>query len=71
MFVRLPLGLILIAGGFLAILPVFGLWMIPFGLIILAIDLPALRPFVSAVIIRLRRKWAVWQHKDRRGGHNS
>ena len=68
--VRLPLGLLLIAGGFLAILPVFGLWMIPLGLVILAIDLPALRPFVSATIIRLRRKWAVWQHKGRTGGRD-
>ncbi|NEX46548.1 tryptophan synthase subunit beta [Pseudotabrizicola algicola] len=63
--VRLPLGLLLIGGGFLAILPVFGLWMIPLGLVILAIDLPVLRPFVSNIIIRLRRKWAVWQHKGR------
>ena len=69
-FVRLPLGLLLIVGGFLAILPVFGLWMIPLGLVILAIDLPALQPFVSAVIIRLRRKWAVWQHKGRTGGQD-
>lgn len=59
------LGLLLIAGGFLAILPVFGLWMIPLGLVILAIGLPVLRPFVSNIIIRLRRKWAVGQHKDR------
>lgn len=68
--VRLPLGLLLVAGGFLAILPIFGLWMIPLGLVILAIDLPALRPFVSAVIIRLRRKWAVWHHKGRTRGRN-
>lgn len=68
---RLPLGLFLVAGGFLAILPVFGLWMIPLGLIILAIDLPVLRPFVSAILIRLRRKWAVWHHKGRTGGRNS
>ena len=67
---RLPLGLLLVAGGFLAILPVFGLWMIPLGLVILAIDLPALRPIVSAVIIRLRRKWAVWHHKGRTRGRN-
>jgi hypothetical protein len=63
--VRLPLGLSLIAGGFLAILPVFGLWMIPLGLLLLAIDLPLLRPFVSAAVIRLRRKWALLQRKRR------
>jgi len=66
--VRLPLGPILIAGGFLAILPVFGLWMIPLGLLLLAIDLPLLRPFVSAAVIRLRRKWALLQRKRRNHG---
>lgn len=62
---RLPVGLLLIAGGVLAILPIFGLWMIPLGLLLLAIDLPLLRPFVSALIIRLRRKWALIQRKFR------
>lgn len=63
MLVRLPLGLMLIAGGFLAILPFFGLWMIPLGLLLLAIDLPMLRPAVSAAVIRLRRKWTLVQRK--------
>lgn len=41
---RLLLGLLFIAGGFLAILPVFGLWMIPFGIAIAALDVkPILR----------------------------
>ncbi len=62
---RLPLGLMLIFGGFLAILPVFGLWMIPLGLLVLAIDLPLLRPFVSTALIRLRRKWSLLQRKRR------
>lgn len=62
---RLPMGLLLIAGGFLAILPVFGLWMIPLGLLVLAIDLPPLRPFVSASVIRLRRKWTIWHRSFR------
>lgn len=65
LLVRLPLGLVLIAGGFFAILPLFGLWMIPLGLLLLAIDLPLLRPFVSAAIIRLRRKWSLWQRNLR------
>ena len=63
---RLPLGLLLIAGGFLAILPVFGLWMVPLGLLVLAVDVPWLRPMVSAAVIRMRRRWALW----RRGGGN-
>lgn len=63
---RVPVALLLIAGGFLAILPVFGLWMIPLGLILLAFDLPILRPSVNAALIRARRKWATWRRKGRR-----
>ena len=67
---RLPLGLALVAGGFLAILPVFGLWMIPLGLLILAIDLPLLRPAVAAAIIRLRRRVSVWRRNGRAADRN-
>jgi hypothetical protein len=56
-YLRLPLALLLIAGGFLGFLPVLGFWMIPLGLLLLAIDLPRLRPWVSAALVRLRR-WA-------------
>ena len=63
---RAPLGLALIMGGFLAILPVFGLWMIPLGLILLAVDLPFLRPGVNAALIRIRRKWQKKGHTGRR-----
>ena len=37
-WLRLPLGIALIVGGFLAILPVLGVWMIPLGLVLLAQD---------------------------------
>ena len=55
--VRIPLGLLLIVGGFLAILPVFGLWMIPIGLLLLSLDVPALQPAVLSGLIRGRRWW--------------
>jgi hypothetical protein len=41
-WVRLPLGVLFILGSFLFILPVFGLWMLPVGLLLLAEDVPAL-----------------------------
>jgi hypothetical protein len=59
--VRVPVAILLIVGGFLAILPVFGLWMTPIGLMLLAIDVPALRPRVSAAIIRGRRRFSLWR----------
>jgi len=43
-------------GVFLAILPVFGLWMMPVGLILLAIDVPPLKGPVASAIVRLRRR---------------
>lgn len=36
---RLVLGLLLILGGFFAILPVLGLWMIPLGIAVAALDI--------------------------------
>ena len=54
---RVLLGLVLIAGGFLAILPVFGLWMIPVGLLLLAIDIPPMQGPIAAFIVRARRRW--------------
>ena len=40
---RIPAGVLLILGGCLSILPVFGLWMLPLGLALLAEDIPPLR----------------------------
>ncbi|MGH6853863.1 MAG: PGPGW domain-containing protein [Aestuariivirga sp.] len=51
-FVRIALGFLLIAGGVFSILPVFGLWMIPLGIAILAIDFPMAR--------RMQRRLTVW-----------
>lgn len=59
-WLRMPAAFLLIVGGFLAILPIFGLWMIPVGLLLLAVDVPALRPYVSAALIRVRRRLGRW-----------
>ncbi len=53
----------LMFGGVFAILPVLGLWMLPLGLMLLAVDIPALRPRVSATIIRGRRRLALWRRR--------
>ncbi|MGE0258349.1 MAG: hypothetical protein AB7H71_09055 [Alphaproteobacteria bacterium] len=42
-WVRVPLGLLFVFGSFLFILPIFGLWMLPVGLLLLAEDVSALR----------------------------
>ena len=57
---RLPAGVLLIIGGCLAILPVFGLWMLPLGLMLLADDIPALRRFRDRVLDWLERRRPHW-----------
>ena len=68
--IRFPLALLLIAGGLFSFLPVLGIWMLPLGLLLLAVDLPILRGPISALIIRGRRKghrlairWRHWRQK--------
>ena len=49
-WVRIPLGVLCIGGGFLWFLPVLGLWMLPVGVILLAEDVPGLkRPAMRAL----------------------
>ncbi|WP_436641413.1 hypothetical protein [Microbaculum sp. FT89] len=50
--IRLGAGLALIVGGVLGFLPVLGFWMIPLGLVILSVDMPAVR--------RVRRRMEVY-----------
>ena len=49
---RILIGVLLIIGGLFSILPIFGLWMIPLGLLVLSVDIPRVR--------RWRRRFAVW-----------
>ena len=57
---RLPAGILLIIGGCLAILPVFGLWMFPLGLMLLADDIPPLRRFRDRALDWLERRRPNW-----------
>lgn len=61
LLLRLPLAILFIAGGVFSILPFLGIWMLPLGLLLLAIDLPALRGPISAIIIRTRRRISRWR----------
>jgi hypothetical protein len=42
-WLRLVAGVLFIAGSFLSILPIFGIWMLPVGVVLLAEDVPAFR----------------------------
>lgn len=62
---RVPLGVILVLGGIFSFLPVLGIWMLPLGLLMLAIDLPFLQHPLNSAIVRGERRWKRWQ-ADRR-----
>ncbi|MCE6958260.1 tryptophan synthase subunit beta [Cereibacter sphaeroides] len=63
--VRFPLASLLVIGGLFSILPFLGLWMLPLGLLLLAIDVPVLRPGVTGTLIRGRQAIRNW--RGRRG----
>ncbi|OUJ13789.1 hypothetical protein [Acetobacter sp. DsW_063] len=57
---RLPAGVFLILGGCLAVLPVFGLWMLPLGIFILAEDVPALRRLTDRALVWVEERRPHW-----------
>jgi hypothetical protein len=64
--VRLPTALLLVFGGIFSFLPVLGIWMLPLGLMLLAVDVPLIRPTVSAGFIRARRRFSIfWRQRLR------
>jgi hypothetical protein len=63
--IRIPIALLLLVGGIFSFLPFLGLWMLPLGLMLLALDLPFLQGPVSAAVIRLRRRFGHWLRKSR------
>ena len=71
-WVRLPLGILMLLGGLLWFLPVLGIWMIPFGLLILAEDYPPIQRPLRRAIIGLELRWRKlrrsWRHRRRQPG---
>jgi hypothetical protein len=59
-WVRIPAGVLLIGGSVLSILPLFGLWMLPLGLLLLAEDVSLLRRAMDRVLDWLERRRPDW-----------
>lgn len=55
--VRIPLGTGLVLGGAVGFLPILGFWMIPLGLLVLAKDVPVVRPPMVKLFDWVERKW--------------
>jgi hypothetical protein len=56
-WLRLPLGVLLIAGGLLGFLPILGFWMVPLGALLLAEDFPVLRQPTMRALGAVQRWW--------------
>lgn len=64
-WLRLPLGVLLVLGGIFSFLPVLGIWMLPLGLLLLAVDLVFLQGPVNLAIVRGGRRWTTWRRARR------
>ncbi len=56
---RVALALALMIGGVLGFLPVLGLWMMPLGLLVLAIDYPPAGRLARNIMAR----WRLWRRR--------
>ncbi len=54
---RIPAAGLFIIGGVLGFLPVLGFWMVPLGLLLLAVDLPVLQPPMARLLHWIEQKW--------------
>jgi hypothetical protein len=59
-WVRMVAGVLFILGSFLSILPIFGLWMLPLGLMLLAEDIAPLRRARNRVLDWIERRRPHW-----------
>ncbi|MDB5395954.1 MAG: hypothetical protein JWM91_3460 [Rhodospirillales bacterium] len=59
-FVRIPAGILLIAGGVFSILPFLGIWMLPLGIVLLAEDVPWLRRVTDKGLDWIERRRPHW-----------
>ena len=55
--VRIPVAILLIAGGTFSFLPMLGLWMLPLGLVLFAQDVPVLQKPMAKSLGWVERKW--------------
>jgi polyferredoxin len=56
---RISLGIVLLICGAFGFLPVVGYWMIPLGLLVLSVDVPAVRRWRR----KLEVKWGRWRQR--------
>ena len=66
-WVRNPAGVLLILGSALSILPIFGLWMLPLGVVLLSEDVRPLRRLVDRALAWVERRHPRWMGLEEPG----
>jgi hypothetical protein len=59
-WVRIVAGILLIVGSLLSILPIFGLWMLPVGVLLLAEDVKPLRRLTDRILAWIEHRRPHW-----------
>lgn len=59
--IRLPLGLLLVLGGIFSFLPLLGIWMLPFGILLIAVDVPVVRRWLIRTWPKVEARWRLWR----------
>lgn len=63
---RMCMGAALVCLGLLGFLPVLGFWMVPLGLMVLAVDVPAVDRLLRRFAAWWRRRVIPWWRRRRR-----
>lgn len=69
--IRLPLGLLFIIGGIFSFLPLLGFWMLPLGILLIAVDVPPVRRWVIRTWPKIEARWRLYQQRRSRGNDAS
>ncbi len=70
-WLRVPLGVLLVLGGLLSILPVLGIWMLPLGLVLLALHVALLSGRRRACSSSNERLWNRFARAGKRDDSSS
>lgn len=65
---RIGIGAALVLGGVVGFLPILGFWMVPLGLAVLSVDVPAVRRLRRRVELWGRRRLEAWRRRRNGGG---
>jgi hypothetical protein len=59
-WLRIPLGILLVLAGLVGFLPILGFWMIPLGLSLLAVDFPPAHRLMRWLTAKGEHLWRKW-----------